>query len=69
MIRRYWIVRCDYCGREHKFPGNTKPSDQTLRDSGLIVRGMNYHYCNAACYADANHDAAIKKAGNLKQFQ
>lgn len=69
MIRRYWIVTCDYCGREHRFPGNTKPDDKTLKESGLIVRGPNSHYCNAACYADANHDAAIKRAGNLKQFQ
>lgn len=68
MICQYWIVRCDYCGREHRFSGNTKPTDQTLKDSGIVVRGMFKHYCDARCAADANHDADVKRAGNLKQF-
>ena len=68
MIRRYWIVRCDYCGREHRFNGNTKPTDQQLKESGIVVRGLNTHYCDERCAADAYHDADVKRAGNLKQF-
>ena len=69
MIRRYWIVSCNYCGREHRFDGNTKPDDSKLRESGIIVHGTNVHYCDERCAADANHDVAVKRAGNLKQFQ
>lgn len=69
MIRRYWIVTCDYCGREHRFNGNTKPSDQQLKEAGLIVLGPNRHFCSENCAADRNHEIAINRAGNLKQFQ
>lgn len=69
MIRRYWLVFCDYCGREMKFNGNTKPTDKELEECGIVVHGPQTHYCNERCAADANHDAAIKRAGNLKQFQ
>jgi hypothetical protein len=69
MIRRHWIVTCDYCGREHRFDGNTKPTDQTLKDAGIAVRGLNLHFCNDNCAADYSHDVQLKRAGNLKQFQ
>lgn len=69
MIRRYWIVTCDYCGREHRFDGNTKPDDSKMRERGIIIHGPNVHFCDERCAADANHDAAVKRAGNLKQFQ
>lgn len=69
MIRRYWIVKCDYCGREHYFDGSTKPTDAQLKENGIVVHGLQRHYCNERCAADANHDTNIKRSGNLKQFQ
>ena len=69
MIRRYWIITCDYCGREFRFNGSTKPSDQELRDAGMIVHGLKRHFCNCKCAAEYNHDVSVNRAGNLKQFQ
>ena len=68
MIRRYWIVTCNYCGREYRFNGSTKPADHELKESGIVVHGQQTHLC-AGCVADYSHDLAIKRAGNLKQFQ
>ena len=69
MIKRYWIVTCNYCGREYRFDGNTKPSDQQIKERGIVVCGPLTHYCDERCAADANHDMNVKRAGNLKQFQ
>ena len=68
MIRRYWIVTCDYCGREYRFNGSTKPTDAELREAGLTVSGLSVHLCEK-CRDDYFHDKNVKRAGNLKQFQ
>jgi hypothetical protein len=49
MIRRYWIVKCDYCGVKYFFDGSTKPTDAQLKERGLIVRGLQRHYCDERC--------------------
>lgn len=68
MIRRYWIVTCNYCGLEYRFNGSTKPTDAELREAGITVSGLSVHLCKN-CEADYSHDLALKRAGNLKQFQ
>ena len=68
MIRRFWIVKCDYCGREYRFNGSTKPQDHELKESGIVVRGQQTHLCEK-CVGDYTHDLAVNRAGNLKQFQ
>ena len=68
MIRRYWIVNCDYCGREYRFNGSTKPQDNELKESGIVVRGLQTHLCEK-CIGDYTHDLSVNRAGNLKQFQ
>lgn len=69
MIRRYWIVTCDYCGREQRFNGNTKPSDARLKESGIVFSGLRRHFCSEACASDWSHDKDLKRAENLKQFR
>ena len=69
MIKRYWIVTCNYCGREYRFEGNTKPGEQQIKERGIVICGLSTHYCDERCAADANHDMNVKRAGNLKQFQ
>ena len=68
MLKRYWIVTCDYCGREFRFNGSTKPTDSELRNNRIVVHGIITHLCKN-CEADYSHDLALKRAGNLKQFQ
>lgn len=58
---------CDYCGRVIAFPAK-RPTLAGLAAYGAIVRGRKV-YCSKQCAAEANHDAAVKRAGNLKQFQ
>ena len=64
MIRRYWIVRCDYCGRKYLFDGNTKPTDAQLREKGIIVRGPKCHYCDERCAAAYQLGIADKEKPN-----
>lgn len=68
MIRRYWIVTCNYCGREYRFNGSTKPDDNKLKESGIVIQGLTVHLCEK-CVGDYSHDIAVQRAGNLKQFQ
>ena len=68
MIRRYWIVTCNYCGMEYRFNGSTKPEDFVLKDSGIVVRSQTCHLCKK-CVADYDHDIQVKRAGNLTHFQ
>ena len=69
MIRRHWIVTCNYCGREHRFNGNTKPTDQQLKESGIIIGSAQKHFCNEKCESEWHHDMIVYRVGNLKQFQ
>ena len=47
MIKRYWIVTCDGCGKEVRFNGSVKPSDAEMRNKGFSVMGIFSHYCES----------------------
>lgn len=67
MLRRIYEIRCDYCGRLLGYSKDSPTDEQIRKQLGAIVVGKR-HFCQESCAADANHDAAIKRAGNLKQF-
>lgn len=67
MISRIYEIRCDYCGRLLGYSKDRPTNEQIRKQLGAIVVGQR-HFCQESCAADANHDAAVKRAGNLKQF-
>lgn len=67
MISRIYEIRCDYCGRLLGYSRNRPTDEQIRKQLGVIAMGK-HHFCHEGCAADANHDAAVKRAGNLKQF-
>ena len=67
MISRIYEIRCDYCGRLLGYSKDRPTNEQIREQLGAIVIGQR-HFCQESCAADANHDAAVKRAGNLKQF-
>lgn len=66
MVKRYWEITYDYCGRIlGRADYHIRPDDCA---NLLFVRGKHV-FCNANCAAGFEHDKTLKRVGNLKQFQ
>lgn len=67
MVKRYWEITCDYCGRILGRNEYYRPRPDECTDIAF-VQGKHV-FCNANCAAEFEHNKTIQRAGNLKQFQ
>ena len=66
MVKRYWEITCDYCGRILGRNEYFRPRPDQCSDVAF-VKGKHV-FCNANCASEYSHDLTVKHASNLKQF-
>lgn len=54
MIRKYYEVTCDYCGRGLNHYSNRKPTKAMLEADDIVCFATK-HFCNHMCYVGWKH--------------
>lgn len=66
MIKKWYEVSCDYCGKTIQHYPRKRPSADELRKDGAVPTRTK-QFCSYECFADWQHDRQEKQYLNLRQ--
>ncbi len=65
MIKKFYEVSCDFCGRAIKHYNGRKPTREQLENDGAVCTTTK-QFCSNSCYQNHTHDHWNHVFANLK---